>query len=128
MRTTGVSASASFRRSDANRGYKLFVFIADDRKLIVRLIASYPTRSSGQRANKLVFSMADNPLGPFEFKGEIIDNHSLNIHGSIAEFKDKWYLFYHVAGPSNWERRVCAVPLSYNDDDTILPIEISTSR
>jgi hypothetical protein len=39
----------------------------------------------------------------------------------------KWYLFYHVAGPSNWERRVCAVPLSYNDDETILPIEISTS-
>lgn len=90
--------------------------------------ASYPTRSSGQQTNKMVYSMAGNPLGPFEFKGEIIDNHSPNVHGSITKFKDKWYLFYHVAGPGNWERHVCAAPLSYNDDDTILPIEITPSK
>ena len=67
--------------------------------------------------------MAGNPLGPFEFKGEIIDNHSLNIHGSITEFRNQAYLFYHVAEPSNWERRVCIALLSYNNDGTIQPVE-----
>jgi len=36
-----VSASASFSLSAANRGYSLFVFIADDRNSGCRLIASY---------------------------------------------------------------------------------------
>ena len=86
--------------------------------------ASYPTRPKGEDASKMVYSIADNPMGPFEFKGQIIDNHSLNVHGSITEFKDQWYLFYHVAGPSSWERRVCVAPLSYNADGTIQPIEL----
>ncbi|MBB3061179.1 family 43 glycosylhydrolase [Microbulbifer rhizosphaerae] len=87
--------------------------------------ASYPTRPPGQReANRMFYSTAKSPLGPFEFKGEIIDSHSFNVHGSITEFKDQWYLFYHVEGPSHWERRVSMAPLSYNDDGTIQPIEI----
>ncbi|MCB1129482.1 MAG: family 43 glycosylhydrolase [Verrucomicrobiae bacterium] len=89
--------------------------------------ASYPTRPTDKDhlANRMVYSMAKSPLGPWEFKGEIIDNKSPNVHGSIAEFKGKWYLFYHVAGPSKWERRVCMEPLSYNANGTIKPIRMS---
>jgi hypothetical protein len=48
------------------------------------------------------------------------------VHGSITEFKGQWYLFYHVAGPSPYERRVCAEPLFYNEDGTIKPMQMST--
>ena len=66
--------------------------------------ASYPIRPSGGQANIMAYSTSKSPLGPFEYKGEIIDNQSLNVHGSITQFKEKWYLFYHVEGPSHWER------------------------
>ena len=89
--------------------------------------ASYPTRpdTKGSRANLLVYSIAKSPLGPFEFKGTILDNDSGNVHGSIIEFRGQPYLFYHVAGPSTWERRVCMEPLAYNEDGTIQPIRMS---
>lgn len=87
--------------------------------------ASYPTRPPGHNANVMVYSMAKSPLGPFEYKGAILDNHSGNIHGSITRFKGRWYLFYHVAGPSTWERRVCVQPLSYNKDGTIKPMRMT---
>jgi hypothetical protein len=86
--------------------------------------ASYPTRPPHHAANKLVYSMSKSPLGPFEYKGEILDNHSLNVHGSITEFKGQSYLFYHAAGPSSWERRIYCSPLAYNEDGTIKPIEM----
>lgn len=87
--------------------------------------ASYPTRPPGQPANVMVYSMAKRPLGPWEFKGPILDNRSHNVHGSITEFKRQWYLFYHVAGPTRWERRVCVEPLFYNEDGTIQPVQMS---
>lgn len=92
--------------------------------------ASYPTRAQGKgnMANVMVYSTARNPLGPFEFKGPILDNHSENIHGSITEFKGRWYLFYHVAGPSMRERRVCVEPLFHNDDGTIKPMLMSPTE
>jgi hypothetical protein len=71
------------------------------------------------------YSMAKSPLGPFAYKGVILDNHSRNVHGSIAEFKGQWYLFYHVAGPIPFERRVCAERLFYNEDGTIRPMQMT---
>jgi beta-xylosidase len=92
--------------------------------------ASYPTRpeTRGSQANVMVYSMAKSPLGPWEYKGSILDNRSGNVHGSIVEFKGQWYLFYHVAGPSTWERRVCVEPLSYNPDGTIKPVQMSAGK
>lgn len=93
--------------------------------------ASYPTRPEGKdsRANRMVYSMAKSPLGPWEFKGEIIDNDSHNVHGSIVAFKGNDYLFYHVQGPSNWERRVYFEPIRYEPDGTIQPLaKVSRTR
>lgn len=89
--------------------------------------ASYPTRASqAVQANVMVYSMAKSPLGPWEYKGQIIDNHSPNVHGSITEFKGQWYLFYHVAAaPDKRERQVCVEPLFYNGDGTIKLIQMS---
>ncbi|SDU27693.1 Glycosyl hydrolases family 43 [Verrucomicrobium sp. GAS474] len=89
--------------------------------------ASYPTRPGGAaQANVMVYSMAKNPLGPWEYKGEIIDNHSPNVHGSITEFKGQAYLFYHAAlFPGRRERQTCVEPLFYNADGTIKPIRMS---
>jgi hypothetical protein len=79
-------------------------------------------------ANLMEYSIAKGPMGPFSYKGVILDNRSRNVHGSITEYKGKWYLFYHVAGPSPYERRVCAQRLYYNKDGTIKPIKMSPAR
>ncbi|MFM2295584.1 MAG: hypothetical protein RLZZ350_1997, partial [Verrucomicrobiota bacterium] len=87
--------------------------------------ASYPTRSVGGQANVMTYSVAKSPLGPWEYKGALLDNRSHNVHGSITEFKGQPYLFYHVEGPSAHERRVCVESIAYNDDGTIKPVQMS---
>jgi beta-xylosidase len=86
---------------------------------------SYPS-SDGNKASKLEYSTGKSVLGPFEYKGTIIDNNSRNIHGSITEFRGNWYLFYHIQGPSPYERRVFMAPLIFLPDDTIQPLGIVT--
>jgi len=86
---------------------------------------SYPS-NDGNRASKLEYSIGNSVLGPFEYKGTIVDNLSRNIHGSIAEFGGNWYLFYHVQGPSPYERRVCMAPLVFRTDGTIQPLGVAT--
>jgi beta-xylosidase len=86
---------------------------------------SYPSYRGDKIANLMEYGVAKNPLGPVEYQGVIMDNRSRNIHGSIVEFKGKWWLFYHVAGPSAFERRVCVARLRYGRDGRILPIKMS---
>lgn len=86
---------------------------------------SYPSNKGDKVANLLEYSIGKTPYGPFEYKGIIMDNRSRNVHHSIVEFKGKWYLFYHVQGPSPYERRVCMESLEYNSDGTIKPITMS---
>jgi len=87
--------------------------------------ASYPSHLGKDVANLMEYSMAKSPYGPFDYKGVILDNHSRNVHGSITEFKGQSYLFYHVAGPSPYERLVCVEPLFYNNDGTIQPMQMT---
>lgn len=85
---------------------------------------SYPSYRGDKTANLMEYSVAKSPLGPFEYKGVILDNHSRNIHGSILAFKGKWWLFYHVEGPSPYERRVCVLEIHYAPDGSILPMKM----
>jgi beta-xylosidase len=89
---------------------------------------SYPSNRGDLVANLMEYSTAKGPMGPFHYQGIILDNRSRNVHGSITEFKGKWYLFFHVAGPSAYERRVCVERLRYNKDGTIRPIQLSTAK
>jgi beta-xylosidase len=88
---------------------------------------SYPSYRGDLIANLLEYSVAKSPLGPFEYKGVILDNRSRNVHGSIAEFKKKWWLFYHVQGPSAHERRVCLARLHFSADGRIEPVKMTDS-
>lgn len=83
---------------------------------------------------KILYGMADNPLGPYTYKGEILDTvNSGTNHHSIVEYKGEWYLFYHNADLSiqnikdpteekkyaQFRRSVCVDYLNYNEDGTI---------
>ena len=80
------------------------------------------------------YAMADSPYGPFTFKGKILEEipHGANTtHHSIAQYKGKWYIFYHSAkladdrhaDKRNFKRSVCIDKLSYNPDGTIIPVK-----
>lgn len=92
---------------------------------------SYSGRANG---TKIYYGMADHPLGPYEYKGVILDEvNSGTNHHSIVEYKGQWYLFYHNSDlflenePADSEelkyksfrRSVCVDYLFYNDDGTI---------
>lgn len=80
---------------------------------------------------EIVYAMADNPLGPYEYKGRILGPVSSGTnHHSIVQFKGDWYLFYHTADLAiqNWptdfgkwfsHRSVCVDRLFYKADGTI---------
>ena len=86
---------------------------------------------------KILYGMSDNPLGPYTYKGEILDTvNSGTNHHSIVEYKGKWYFFYHNADLSmkkikdktekekysQFRRSVCVEYLYYNEDGTIQKI------
>ena len=89
---------------------------------------SYSNSSLTGHQPEIVYAVADNPLGPYEYKGVILDpvNSGTN-HHSIVQFKDKWYMFYHNADLSisrrqpftGVRRSVCVDRLYYNPDGTI---------
>lgn len=50
------------------------------------------------KIERLEYAISDNPLGPFKFKGVIMDESPTGCwtnHHSLVEFKKQWYLFYH---------------------------------
>lgn len=89
---------------------------------------------------QISYCMADNPLGPYEYKGVILGpvNSGTN-HHSIVKYGDDWFLFYHTADLSrgrldvanhpelakvcSLRRSVCVAPLHYAADGTIEPVE-----
>lgn len=82
------------------------------------------------KTNQAFYAVADNPYGPFEWKGAFAP-HPKNAqdHHSIITFKGKHYYFYHVGGrefmPKDWqgERRIlCFDEMEYNNDGSIKPI------
>lgn len=73
----------------------------------------------------LAYAMGDGPMGPFEFKGVIMDESPVACwtnHHSIVEYRGQWYLFYHHNDYSpdfDKLRSVRADYLSFNPDGTI---------
>jgi len=71
-------------------------------------------------------------MGPYKYRGVIIDNDhcdpgNWNNHGSIAEFKGKWYVFYHRATHNSVTmRKACVEPIEFNDDGSIDEVEMTT--
>ncbi len=73
----------------------------------------------------LVYATGDSPLGPFTYRGRILDPVvGWTTHHSVVEFQGKWYLFYHdasLSGGKSHLRCVKATELFYNSDGTIRP-------
>ncbi len=84
------------------------------------------------RPTCLGYAISDSPLGPFEYKGIIIDNmgcdpETWNNHGSIAEYKGQWYVFYHRSSQrSRYSRRLCIEPIFFEADGTIREVMPTT--
>lgn len=85
----------------------------------------YPCLNRGGRPTCLAYATAEHPLGPYRYRGIIIDNakcdpESWNIHGSIQEFNGQWYVFYHrSSGRSRALRRLCVEKIYFNEDGEI---------
>jgi hypothetical protein len=94
---------------------------------------TYPWVREENGTETLAYAMSDSPLGPWEFKGIIMEewsNRCWTNHHSLVEFKGQWYLFYHHNdySPSfDKNRSVCVDSLSFNADGTIRQV-IPTNR
>ena len=56
----------------------------------------------------LAYGIGDSPLGPFTYGGRILEPVlGWTTHHSIAEFKGKWYLFYHDTSISGQNHLRC---------------------
>jgi hypothetical protein len=85
----------------------------------------YFSYSTGDTHN-LCYATGDNPYGPFTYQGVLLTPVTgWTTHHSIAEFKNKWYLFYHDARPSGGIdnlRSMKAVELNHLPDGSIQKI------
>jgi hypothetical protein len=78
-----------------------------------------------EKTEALVYAMGHSPLGPFEYKGIIMDEHPSGCwtnHHSILEYKGQWYLFYHhndLSPEFDKNRSIRADKLFFNEDGTI---------
>ena len=77
----------------------------------------------------LAYAMGDSPMGPFEFKGVIMEESPVACwtnHHSIVEYKGQWYLFYHHNDYSpdfDKLRSVRVDKLYFNADGTIRQVK-----
>lgn len=77
------------------------------------------------KTERLEYAIGNNPMGPFEPKGVIMDESPSGCwtnHHSIVEYKGQWYLFYHdkdLSPAFDKNRSIRADYLSFNDDGTI---------
>ncbi|WP_340110729.1 family 43 glycosylhydrolase [Maribellus mangrovi] len=77
------------------------------------------------KTERLEYAMSDNPMGPFEMTGVIMDESPVGCwtnHHSIIEYKDQWNLFYHHNDYSpqfDKNRSIRIDSLFFNADGTI---------
>ena len=87
----------------------------------------YPDRrGEGEiKGNQMHYATSDNPLGPWNHKGIILDATGCHTsHGSIVEYKGQWYLFYHnsaLSGQNNL-RSVCFDKLYFDENGGITKV------
>jgi arabinoxylan arabinofuranohydrolase len=80
------------------------------------------------KTSTLVYATSKNPLGPFEFIGEVMEPvNSWTSHGSIVEFKGKWYIFYHdmTLSNNNYRRSICFDEITFDDFGKINKLKLT---
>ncbi|MDC1465809.1 family 43 glycosylhydrolase [Polaribacter sp.] len=73
--------------------------------------------------NKMRYAMSKNPLGPWKNNEVFLSSTDvITTHGSVVEFKNQWYIFYHngnLSGGIGPNRSICFDPIYFNEDGTI---------
>ena len=83
------------------------------------------TDNGANPTETLAYAMSKSPLGPWDFKGIIMAEHSNGCwtnHHSLVEFKGEWYLFYHRNdySPTMDKRRSARIErVTFRKDGTI---------
>ena len=84
------------------------------------------------RPTSLGYATGTSPLGPFTYRGIIIDNagcdpESWNNHGSIEQFHGQWYVFYHRSSRGGrLHRRLCVEPIKVAEDGSIAEVPMTS--
>ncbi|MFV0441194.1 MAG: family 43 glycosylhydrolase [Lachnospirales bacterium] len=84
------------------------------------------------KPTSLGYSTSKSPLGPFTYRGVIINNEecdpaSWNNHGSIEYFNNQWYVFYHRCSRGVQQyRRLCIEPITINQDGSIDEVKMTS--
>lgn len=84
------------------------------------------------KPTSLGYSTSDSPLGPFTYRGIIIDNDgcdpaSWNNHGSIECVDGQWYVFYHRCSRGMQQhRRLCIEKIEIAPDGSIPEVKMTS--
>ncbi|MDE7293567.1 MAG: family 43 glycosylhydrolase [Oscillospiraceae bacterium] len=86
---------------------------------------------SPKRGSRLAYATSDKPVGPFTYRGYIVDNGvdypGGNDHGSIVQINGQWYIFYHrMTNGTIMSRRGCVEKINILSDGTIPPVEMTS--
>lgn len=83
---------------------------------------SYSTGWPGQ----IAYATAQTPLGPFTYRGIILDRvNTFTNHQAIVQKGSEWYLFYHNAAlpkGGDYKRSISVDRLEYRPDGTIVEV------
>ncbi len=92
----------------------------------------YADMSRTNTPSCLGYTTSTHPMGPYTYRGVIIDNDNSdpsnwNNHGSIAKFRDQWYVFYHRGTHNSRKiRKMCIEPIQFREDGSIPEVEMTT--
>lgn len=83
-------------------------------------------RTGGNPAT-IDYATATEPLGPWTYRGRILDTvtNTTTNHAAIVQFKNQWLIVYHngmLPGGGEFRRSVCIDRLRFNEDGTIQPV------
>ena len=84
------------------------------------------------RPTALGYATGKSPLGPFTYRGIIIDNMGCdpatwNDHGSIECVNGQWYVFYHRSSRNTQlNRRLCVEPITIEADGSIPEVKMTS--
>jgi hypothetical protein len=100
------------------------------RKGVYYLVYAHVGRAG--RPTCIGYSTSTSPMGPYKYGGVIIDNDhcdpgNWNNHGSLVEYKGKWYVFYHRSTHGcKSMRKACIEPVYFNEDGSINEVEMTS--
>lgn len=92
----------------------------------------YTHMGRADRPTCIGYSTSTSPTGPYKYRGVIIDNDhcdpgNWNNHGSLVEYRGKWYVFYHRSTHGcKSMRKVCVEPIHFNENGSIDEVEMTS--